>query len=415
MNFLLIWLPFIIVLALPLIIWSIGGYRRGALGALIMMLGTAFSAVIAVVLSKLLSGLGGSLSGFLLKKAGELAGEYSALLEGEALREYASGLAKALLACVIFTVIFPFLEPIIRALTSFLAPTVRKKKKAVRLTGAVIGIADAFLFAFLMLSPYYSLLGDASTALGNLAENGVIDGSFLDGDLGTSLPVKLSKSGLAPGRVLMSEKVLGEELDFSEEIDKLTKIKDLSGITELVTGGGVYADIVDGIIPGGSAVVEIADALEKGDEIKEPVKKLLLTDGEELKKSADKLTAMFGGEGKKVIVSFADALGKTNIDEGSAEGEAEKVAYVISALKGADLGSVASVKDIADDPEKLINSALTSDVIVNTLTGMGEGGLPDMSGEAKSEIVGLINGFISENAGNAKATENAEKIKKLFE
>lgn len=168
---LLAWIPFLFVALICGIIFCILGYKRGSARAGISIGVTAISSAIAIAAAKLFSLF---LSGLLLPFAEKLLSKIVGFslynkLPTSFISELATGLSGAMFAILLYIPLFLLIASIMKPVIS---SVMRKhlpepKSTANRIGGLTISLADALLYAFLLLLPLYgtlSLVGNAVDA-----------------------------------------------------------------------------------------------------------------------------------------------------------------------------------------------------------------------------------------------------------
>lgn len=173
---LLCWAPFLLVLLLCGIRFAILGYKRGAARAGISLGVTALSALIAVIVAKLLSStLVGTVSPMvhdLLRDA----------LDGDTVELLATGVAQALCTLVLYVPIFLVLSIILKIVVSVIFKRILPKPEKVwnRTGGLAVSAVDALVFAFLLLLPIYGTLAVGSHVTDMITDLEVIEKSGED-------------------------------------------------------------------------------------------------------------------------------------------------------------------------------------------------------------------------------------------
>lgn len=163
---LIAWAPFLLVVLICGIIFTLLGYKRGSARGGIAIGVTLLSAILSVFVAKLLSGT-------LTSTVSPMIGD--ALADGfrdnpTALETLADGLSKAVCATVLYLPVFLILGSILKNVAAVITKKFLKAPKAIgnRLGGLGLGLLDAILFAFLLLLPIYGTLGVANTVMERL-------------------------------------------------------------------------------------------------------------------------------------------------------------------------------------------------------------------------------------------------------
>ncbi len=151
------WAPFLILILIFGIVFSLKGYKRGAARAGISIGVTVLSTLLSILMARLVAA--GVASGFspILANALENAGVKVGANEISAL---ATGLASAFASLLFFIPIFIIFVSVMKPVASFIAKKYIKDAKHVgnKIGGLSISIVDAFLLSMLLTLPLYGTL-----------------------------------------------------------------------------------------------------------------------------------------------------------------------------------------------------------------------------------------------------------------
>ena len=253
---LIVWIPFLLIAVGCGIGFALLGFKRGTPRALISVAATLLSAVLAIVIARLVSSLPAS---FVETTVVNMIGnDYAHLLTGEHMTALIAGVASALSALILFVPIFFLLSLLIKLVSSAVLNNVlpQPEKLGSRLGGMAISIVDAIVLAFLLLLPLYGTIGLAdevldsvSTVSEELAANETLS-AVTDAPLG-----KIAKFG-------PFATAYDNLLAFSYEGETVSLSKTVTGVSRLAAGAAAISNLGSGSGEVNVQVIALLDEAE---------------------------------------------------------------------------------------------------------------------------------------------------------
>lgn len=151
-----LWVPFGLIVLISGIIFCVSGYKKGLWRALMALAATVISALISLLLARL---MGGVLASFILTKLPEeiLAGSGlpEALMTG-----LIGGAIKMFISLALFFIFMLFFTIILRSAADLIAKgKLQPKNTLMKLLGMLVGAVAAVCYTLLLLLPLYGTLG----------------------------------------------------------------------------------------------------------------------------------------------------------------------------------------------------------------------------------------------------------------
>ena len=419
----------IIFFAISAVLLTLLACKKGVIASAVNLLTVAVCAAPAIFAAKIAAaGLAPKALPYLEKLLGDLPFE-----TGEKVTALLSGFCRVLLSCVLYTVFYIIIVLIAEIIFSLITKTPKKKHIAASLP---IGLITAVIFTCLALIPVYKLLSAANSLTSITSE---LAADILPEDTVTKLSDVGDKTSSALGRLktpvdkiynrLMtislddssdgSDVNLDSDVNFAETLASLGEVSDAGSAVKILEENSLLAGATDEIIPGGLELLEIATALESGDDLTEPTKKLLQKDTSNLGNVSAGVLDAFHITDSSILDAVGNAVAESGINtqpEEIIDDEAEKFAYVLEiAYKYKEAWeSGEDTAGIIDNEEKFAESLIGSTVAYNAAVNLLCGTYSDkLSTESKENWTEIINNYEA-SVTDESAGEKAETLKSLL-
>ena len=255
---LLVWAPFLLIAVICGVSFALLGYKRGTPRALISLAATLLSAVLSVIVARLVAPYPATFVESLVVNA--IGSDYAAMLQGGHVAALVSGLATAACALVIFLPVFLLVALIVKLVTSAVFRNILPQPKKIvnNLGGMAISVVDALLFALLLLLPLYGTLGlgnEVYTAVASmdesLAEQQEMVSSITDNPL--------SKTANAGPCALVYDNLLS----FSHEGENISVSQTVRGVSHIAAGAAAFGNLGSGSAEVNAQVIAMLNETEK--------------------------------------------------------------------------------------------------------------------------------------------------------
>ena len=160
---LILWIPFLLVIACVAIPFCMQGFRKGFFHALLSTAATVLAAALGFVAARILAPMAVE---FLISYLPEFSDENYGVFAGIA-SALAEGLITGLLALIVFAIVLAILTPVCKFLLA-LVPIPRERGLLTRTLGAILRLADGIVLSILLLLPLYGTLAVYGPAINTI-------------------------------------------------------------------------------------------------------------------------------------------------------------------------------------------------------------------------------------------------------